>query len=68
MTRFKVKQKFIDYVEAYKGQPPMEWPRVEAAFRYEANNYDDLQNLLLTIIDFSEDTVKLEISKEEVED
>jgi hypothetical protein len=68
MTRFKVKQKFTDYVEAFRGQPVDEWPRVEATFRYEANNYDDLQNLLLTIIDFSEGTVKFEISKEEVED
>lgn len=35
---------------------------------YECNNYDELQNLFLTLVDFSKEPLHLEIVKEEVTD
>lgn len=41
---------------------------IEAMKRFVLHNYDDLQNLLLTLIESSEDAVKFEVRKEEVDD
>lgn len=41
---------------------------VEIKKVYECNNYDDLQNLFLTLVDFSTDTLKFEIKKEIIEE
>ena len=43
-----------------------EWKTVEVENKFEVTNYDDLQNLLLTIIDFSTKDVKFRVIKEEV--
>lgn len=61
--RFKVKQYIKDYVKVGD-----EYRNVEAESRYKVDNYDDLQSLLLTLVDFADGTVKFEISKEEVEE
>ena len=58
---FKVKQFIKDYVKVGD-----EWRHIEVENKYTVNNYDDLQNLLLTLIDFSDGTVKLEIEKEAI--
>ena len=58
--RFKVKQYIKDYVKVGD-----EYRNVEAESRYKVDNYDDLQSLLLTLVDFADGTVKFEISKEE---
>lgn len=59
--RFKVTQFISDYVKVGD-----EWRPVEVQNKYSVNNYDDLQNLLLTLIDFGEGKLKFEITKEEV--
>ena len=58
--RFKVTQFINDYVKVGD-----EYRHVEARNKYEVSNYDDLQNLLLTLIDFGADRVKFEVEKEE---
>ena len=59
--RFKVTQFVRDYLKVGD-----EYRHVEAESKYEVNNYDDLQSLLLTLIDFGADRVKFEVKKEEV--
>ena len=61
--KFKVIQFVKDYVKVVD-----EYRHVEAESKYEVSNYDDLQNLLLTLIDFGEDRIKFEVKKEEVAD
>lgn len=39
---------------------------VDVEKAYVCNNYDDLQNLFLTLVDFSDGPLKFEITKEEV--
>ncbi len=41
---------------------------VEVRKKYVVNNWDDLQNLFLSLVDFSEGTLKLEIEKEVIEE
>lgn len=52
-----------------------EWARIKEEYGYvevkkvyECGNYDDLQNLFLTLVDFSTDTLKIEIKKEIIEE
>ena len=59
--KFNVKQFIRDYVKVGD-----EWRNVEVENKYTVNNYDDLQNLLMTLIDFGEGKLKFEITKEEV--
>lgn len=40
---------------------------VEIKKVYECTNYDDLQNLFLTLVDFSTDELTLKIKKEVIE-
>lgn len=60
--RFKVTQFVRDYIKVGD-----EYRHVEAESKYEVNNYDDLQSLLLTLIDFGADRVKFEVRKEVIE-
>ena len=55
---FKVKQFIKDYVKVGD-----EWRHVEVENKYTVNNYDDLQNLLLTLIDFGGGKLKFEVAK-----
>ena len=59
--KFYVTQFISDYVKVGD-----EWRPVEVKNKFVANNYDDLQNLLMTLIDFGEGKLKFEITKEEV--
>ena len=63
MLRFKVYQFVKEYVNVKE-----EWDYVEVRQKYKCQNYDDLQNLLLTIIENSTGSVKFQVEKEEVED
>lgn len=45
-----------------------DYQSVEATKRFVCRNYDDLQNLFLTLVEASEDTLKLSIDKKEVDD
>ena len=60
--KFKVTQFVRDYIKVGD-----EYRHVEAESKYEVNNYDDLQSLLLTLIDFGSDRVKFEVKKEVIE-
>ena len=55
---FKIKQFIPDYVKVGD-----EWRHVEVENKYTVNNYDDLQNLLLTLIDFGDGKLKFEVEK-----
>lgn len=59
--RFYVIQYIPDYIKVGD-----EWRHVEVQNKFIVNDYDDLQNLLLTLIDFGEGKLKFEITKEEV--
>ena len=63
MMRFKVYQFITEYVHIKD-----EWDNIEVKQKYKCQNYDDLQNLLLTIIENSTGSVKFQIEKEEVAD
>lgn len=61
--KFIVTQYIHDYVPVdgnYKG--------VEAKTKYVVSTYDDLQNLLMTLIDFSNAGTKFEVDKVEVDE
>ena len=58
---FKVTQFINDYVKAGD-----EWRSIEVKNKYRVENYDDLQSLIITLIDFSEGKIKFEVEKEEV--
>ncbi len=45
-----------------------EYQMVEATKKFVLHNYDDLQNLFLTLVESSDDTLKLSIDKKEVND
>ena len=59
--RFKVTQFISDFVKVDE-----QYKTVEVKNKFVVNNYDDLQNLLLTLIDFGDGKLKFEVTKEEV--
>lgn len=59
--KFYVTQFISDYVKDRD-----EWIPVEVKNKFVVNNYDDLTNLLLTLIDFGGGSLKFEVKKEEV--
>lgn len=59
--RFEVTQFISDFVRVDE-----QYKTVEVKNKFVANNYDDLQNLLMTLIDFGDGKLKFEITKEEV--
>ena len=63
MTRFIVKQIVSNYVKVGEG-----YQTVEIKNTFEVDNFDDLQSLIMTLIDFSKNDIKFEVSKEEVEE
>ena len=63
MTRFTVKQIVSNYVRVGE-----EYQTVEIKNTFEVDNFDDLQSLIMTLIDFSKNDIKFEVSKEEVDD
>jgi hypothetical protein len=63
MTRFTVTQIVSDYVSVDGN-----YKNVEAKNKFVAENFDDLQNLIMTLIDFSKSAIKFEVYKEEGEE
>jgi hypothetical protein len=41
---------------------------VEVEKKYSVNNWDDLQNMLMSLIDFSDGPIKFEVRKEAVDE
>ena len=41
---------------------------VEVEKNYTVNNWDDLQNMLMSLIDFSDGSIKFEVRKEAVDE
>lgn len=41
---------------------------VEVEKKYAVNNWDDLQNMLMSLIDFSDGPIKFEVRKEAVDE
>ena len=58
--KFRVTQYIKDYVKVGE-----EFRHVEVENDYEIDNYDDLQNLLLTLIAYSAKDIKFKVVKEE---
>lgn len=59
--RFEVTQFISDFVRVDE-----QYTTVEVKNKFVVNNYDDLQSLLLTLIDFGDGKLKFEVTKEEV--
>lgn len=60
---FEITEYIKDYVKVGE-----EYQLIEAEKRYVTKNWDDLQNLIMTLIDFSNKTVKFSVTKKEVKD
>lgn len=57
----------IEFIREYvKVGDEYQW--VEVKKQYNVKNWDDLQNVLMTLIDFSDGTIKLEVRKEAVDE
>lgn len=63
----KMKFTLTEYIKKFM-QVGDEYKYIEVPKAYVCNNYDDLQNLFLTLVDFSTDTLKFEIKKEVIEE
>lgn len=63
----KMKFTLTEYIREF-AHIKEEYGYVEVKKTYEVGNYDDLQNLFLTLVDFSNDTLKFEIKKEVIEE
>lgn len=61
--KFTVKMK-VSYLVSGEDGYKIEY----ATKKFVLHNYDDLQNLLMTLIESSEDSLDLSIDKEEVDD
>ena len=60
--KFTITQYVRDYIKIGD-----EWRNVEVECKYECHNYDDLENLLLTLIS-NKDDIKFRVKTEEVID
>lgn len=57
----------IEFIREYvKVGDEYQW--VEVKKQYNVKNWDDLQNVLMTLIDFSDGTIKFEVRKEAVDE
>ena len=59
--RFEVTQFFNVYAKFDD-----EWKHSEGQINYTVGNWDNLQNLLMTLIDFGDDETKFRVRKQEV--
>ena len=59
--KFKVTEFIRDYVKNEEGE--YDW--IEAKKKYTANTWDDLTNLIMSMIDFTDGPIKFEVRKEE---
>lgn len=60
--RFKITQYITDYVKVGD-----EYKTVEVRNKFVVDTWDDLQNLFLTLIDFTDGKIKFEVEKEVLE-
>ena len=60
--RFKVTQYITDYIKVGD-----EYRTVEVRNKFFADTWDDLQNLLMTLIDFADGKIKFEVEREVTE-
>lgn len=60
--RFKVTQYITDYIKVGD-----EYRTVEVRNKFVVDTWDDLQNLFLTLIDFTDGKIKFEVEKEVAE-
>lgn len=60
--RFKITQYITDYVKVGE-----EYRTVEVRNKFVVDTWDDLQNLFLTLIDFTDGKIKFEVEKEVLE-
>lgn len=61
-----MKFKVTEYISKYT-KIDEHWRIVEVEKVYNVTNWDDLQNLLGTLIDFADKSIKFEVKKEEEE-
>lgn len=59
--KFTIIENIRDYVKAGD-----EYQWVEVKKKYEASNWDDMQNLLMTLIDFADGSIRFEVRKEAI--
>lgn len=62
MMRFKVTQYITDYIKVGD-----EYRTVEVRNKLIADTWDNLQNLLMTLIDFTDSKIKFEVEREVTE-
>ena len=60
--RFRVTQKVCGYTPITE-----EYKRIEVDQNFECETFDDLKDIILTLVDYSTKDVKLEIHKEVIE-
>lgn len=57
----------IEFIREYaKVGDEFQW--VEVKKKYEAHNWDDMQNLLMTLIDFADGSIRFEVRKEAIDE
>ena len=57
----------IEFIREYvKVGDDYQW--VEVKKKYTVKNWDDLQNIIMTLIDFSDGTIKFEVRKEAIDE
>ena len=61
-----MKFKVTEYISKYM-RVEDEWKNIEVEKYYYPNTWDDLQNLLGTLIDYADDSIKFEVKKIEEE-
>jgi len=58
--KFKVTELIRDYVKI-NDEGEYDW--IEIKKKYSANTWDDLQNLIMTLIDYSDDEITFKVKK-----
>lgn len=57
----------IEFIKKYM-KVGDDYQYVEVEKKYAVNNWDDLQNMLMSLIDFSDGPIKFEVRKEAVDE
>lgn len=57
----------IEFIKKYM-KVGDDYQYVEVEKKYTVNNWDDLQNMLMSLIDFSDGPIKFEVRKEAVDE
>ena len=57
----------IEFIKKYM-KVGDDYQYVEVEKKYSVNNWDDLQNMLMSLIDFSDGPIKFEVRKEAVDE